>query len=108
MATQNSVNLNVIRSNKALLMKTLATPYAEVFRVLMSDENIIRATKFVSPSLVIRLVRRTYDKKVNKRGNIEVSLTIGKPNYLEREFVADCKKAKVPFPVRNVQVKYQK
>lgn len=107
MATK-TVNLQLIRKNKEQLLKTLAAPYVEVFRVLMSDENIIKATKFISPSLVIRLVRRTYDKKVNKHGNIEVSLTIGKPNYLEREFVADCKKAKVPFPVRNIQVKYQK
>jgi hypothetical protein len=107
MTTQNKVNLSVIRKNTSELFKVLEKPYLQVFKAVIEDK-VIKATKYVSPNLVIRLTRRTYGKKINKQGNIEVSLTIGKPNFLEREFIKKCVKAKEPFPVKNVQLKFQK
>jgi hypothetical protein len=107
MTTQNKVNLTVIRKSKDLLFKTLETPYRQVFKAILQDK-VIKATKYISPSLVIRLTRRTYGKKINNQGNVEISMTIGKPNFLEREFVKACVKAKEPFPVKMVQLKHQK
>jgi len=33
-------------------------------------------------------------------------LTIGRPNYAEREFIKLCKKAGEPFPVKKMQLKF--
>lgn len=62
------------------------------------------AIKYVSPRLV---VKATWQQKPTKRdrGNT-ILVTIGQPNYLERKFIKLCQKANVPFPVRNVQLKY--
>ena len=66
------------------------------------------ATKYVSPSEVIRVTRRVYRHKRGKfHGKpIELVVTHGKPNYLEREFIRQCRKAGESFPVRKVQFKF--
>ncbi len=66
--------------------------------------DVVRATKYISPTLIVRGVRTRVGKKILS-GNIEVTLTIGKPNYLERDFIKLCKKAGEPFPVKKVQLK---
>lgn len=74
----------------------------------ITSEGIVRATKYVSPKLIIRAVRRTFkafDRKPRKDMNMEVIMTIGKPNYIEREFIKVCQKAGEPFPVKKVQLK---
>ena len=65
------------------------------------DTSSRKATKYVSDKLVINATRRTYGKKIVK-GNIEVVLKIGKPNYQERQFIKLLKKSKEPFPVKNI------
>ena len=79
----------------------------EVIINALLGERAIRATKYVSSKLIIRVVRRTFKGKI-KRGNVEMLLTIGKPNYQERQFIKDCKKAGVIFPVKKIQFKYPK
>lgn len=69
------------------------------------QENVVKATEYISPKLIIRAVRKRYGKKIDKRGNVEIYLTIGRPNYLERIFIKDCQKAGEPFPVKRVQLK---
>lgn len=71
---------------------------------LLNGQIIIRATDYFSPKFIIRAVRKTYGKKIVK-GNIEIALTIGKPNYAEREFIKLCQKANEPFPVKKLQLK---
>jgi hypothetical protein len=61
-----------------------------------------KATFYVSPTKIIRAVARG---KTLGRGNIEVTPTIGIPNYL-REFIRKCKKAGEPFPVKKIQLKF--
>lgn len=58
-----------------------------------------RATVFISPRLIVRATRR-HPKAM------EFVLKIGKPNYLERDFVKMCKKAGEPLPVKKVQIKH--
>ena len=80
----------------------MKTYYNEVVECILQGD-IVKATKFVSPK---EIVRATRTKTSFSRGqNIEMTLTIGKPNYAEREFIKDCQKAGEPFPVRNIQVK---
>lgn len=83
----------------------------DVTGAIINTEDVIKATKYISPNLIVRAVRKTYKssgKKPDMRMNIEMTLTVGKPNYVEREFVALCKKAKEPFPVKKIQLKLWK
>lgn len=67
-----------------------------------------RATKYVSATHVIKATRRAYKRK-NKytfgKGSIDIVLTIGRPNYSERRFIAECRSAGKRLPVRQVQLK---
>ena len=66
-----------------------------------------KAEIYLSPDLVVRATRR---HKLNgsrcSQIHHEILLTIGKPNYAEREFIRDCKKAGEPFPVKKMQLKW--
>lgn len=69
-----------------------------------------KATKYVSPKIVITATQRRYrGDRLADLGDREVLadivLTIGRPNYLQRQFIADCKKAGCPFPIRKIQLK---
>ncbi len=70
--------------------------------------TIKQATKYISDKQIIRATRTTYKAYKGKpdRGNIEINLTIGKPNFAEREFIKKLKKAKEPFPVKKIQFKH--
>lgn len=74
-------------------------------------QKAIKATYYLSPKLIIRAVRKTYKNGTAKRhilrsANTEVMLTIGKPNYREREFIKELRKAGEPFPVKKIQLKF--
>jgi len=66
--------------------------------------NAIKATKYLSPTHIIRATRKRYGGKIIS-GTIEMVISIGRPNYIERDFIKDCKKAGEPFPVKRVQLK---
>lgn len=72
--------------------------------LLTSDAH--RAVKYITAKHIVRATRRLYRGRIDKRGKIEMVLTIGAPNYIERKFIADCKKAGESFPVRKVQLKF--
>lgn len=77
--------------------------YIEVVEWILKG-NIIKATKFVSPTQVIRATRTRVAGKFYGK-NIEITLSFCKPNWLEREFIKDCQKAKEPFPVKKVLIR---
>lgn len=63
-----------------------------------------KATVYIAPDSVVKITRQ---RKPEKRGRGETFvLTIGKPNHAERAFIAKCKKAGEPFPVRKAQLKF--
>lgn len=66
-----------------------------------------RATKYLSEKEVVTATRKLFGNKIDKRDrNIEIILKIGRPNYIEREFIKQCKKAGEPFPVKKIQLKF--
>lgn len=80
--------------------------YAELLDWVVSG-LAVRVTKYMSRNHIIRATRKTYGKKI-VRGNVEITLVIGKPNYAEREYIKNVilfenKKAK--FPMEGVVVK---
>lgn len=62
--------------------------------------------KYVSAKRVIRCTRR--HKRDRRAQREEFILTIGAPNYREREFLRMCKKAGEPIPVAKVQLRFKK
>lgn len=73
------------------------------------ESGAIRATKYISPKEIVRAVRTSYrfnGRKIRKGENVEITLTLGKPNYAERLFIKQCQKAGEPFPVKKVQLKF--
>lgn len=68
-----------------------------------------KATKYLSDKETIKISRICYRGKLPRKGsNYEFRITIGRPNYEEREFIRKCKKAGEPFPVKKVQLKFPK
>jgi len=67
--------------------------------------DAVKATKYLAPNLVVRAVRTRVGKRIDKRSNVQITLTIGRPNYLERDFIKLCQKAKEPFPIKKIQLK---
>lgn len=63
-----------------------------------------KATVFLSRTLVVKATRRL--KPYKRARTTELVLTIGAPNYAERQFIRACDKAGEPFPVRKVQLKW--
>lgn len=90
--------------NRYYTIESMKKYYQEVVESIINND-LVKATKYVSPKLVVRGTRTRYGGKF-LRGNIEITLTIGKPNYAEREFIKLLKKAKEPFPVKLIQVKH--
>jgi hypothetical protein len=81
-------------------MKTVAD---NLFKAL-ENPDVRRATIFVSPKLTAKATRQ---RKYDRRAKAETFLvTVGVPNYLERAFIKLLKKAKEPFPVKKVQIKF--
>lgn len=68
--------------------------------------EIKKATKFLSPKLVIKATRRN---KYDGREKSEVLIvTLGAPNFREKRYIETLKEAKVPFPVRRIRIKWEK
>ena len=64
------------------------------------------ATKYLSPHYVVKVTRKRHGGKLLRRQRSETFLvTIGVPNYAERQFIKMCQQTKERFPVKNIQVK---
>lgn len=63
-----------------------------------------KATKFISPTLTVKASRI---HKLDRRSRAEsYVVSVGKPNYKEREFIKACKDAGETFPVKRIQLKF--
>jgi hypothetical protein len=86
-------------------------------------EGARRAVKYLTPHLVVKATRVIVRELLKKRGHgrparrgarkinprdrgCSIVVTVGAPGYKEREFIAEARRAKEPFPVKRVQVKH--
>ena len=87
-------------------MRIAAVVIAAVVDTLI-ETGAHTATKYLTERHIVRATRVLYDGKVPRKGsNVDVRLTVGRPNYVEREFIKKLKRAGEPFPVKNVQLKF--
>lgn len=73
---------------------------------LLYRPDAVKAVKYLTPNLVVRAVRTRFGKKILGYGNRQITLTIGKPNYLERDAIKECQAAGEPFPVKKIRLKF--
>lgn len=83
-------------------MKVTRSAIVNVVMNLMEVEGLHQARMFLAPDLVVKGTRR--GKREN--GHTEILLSVGKPNYVERQFIKQCKKAGVGFPLKKIQIRY--
>jgi len=61
--------------------------------------NFSKSTHFISHSLVAKAKRKMFNGKIDKRSRIaEIVVTVGMPNYSEREYIRRNKKLGDVFP----------
>ena len=65
--------------------------------------EVSRATVYLTPRLTVKATRRCVGKT-----RIELLLTVGIPNYKEREFIKLCLKVGESFPIKKVQLWWKK
>lgn len=85
--------------------KDIKNAVIQVVEAVLSTEAV-QAIKYLSPKVRVSAVRRVYSGRVDK-GHTEVLIVIGRPNVKQQSFIKDCVKAIEPFPIKNMQVKYQ-
>lgn len=84
----------------------MSVPRTAIRRVVESClecRDIKSAYVVQGEKLVVKATKRYKSKK--NENHAEMVLTIGRPNYAEREFIRLCKKAGEPFPVKKMQIK---
>lgn len=83
----------------------MSQPFSHVARAIQSLEQTgaKTATVFLSPKRVVKATRRF--KKDRRERHAEYIVSVGTPNYAERQFIKDCIAAGERFPVRKVQLK---
>ena len=65
-----------------------------------------KATKYISKKCVIKA---TFHGRRDGRDNrSHIVVTVGAPNYAERQFIKLAQKAGEPFPIKKVQLKFKK
>lgn len=63
------------------------------------------ATKFLAPGHVVTVTRVGKRKTHGRSPSVSVVVTMGRPNYRQRDFVKACLKAGEPFPVKKIQLR---
>lgn len=74
--------------------------FASVCGALM-ESDAKSAIKYVDEKTIVRATWRFKPNARHRRD--EMVVTIGAPNYAEREFIKKCKKAGEPLPVKKIQ-----
>lgn len=77
--------------------------YQEVIEEVLKDK-VYKAVKFVSEKLVIRATRTRYGKRLPKN-DIEITISVRRPNYVERDMIKKMRKAGSKFPIRVIFTK---
>jgi len=70
------------------------------------ESKAVSATKYVSKKSIIRATRTLFRTQRFGTGNVTVTLTIGRPNGREREFIKACVKVGEKFPIKKIQLRF--
>lgn len=84
----------------------MSQPYSSVASLLQTlfTTGARKATKYLAPNQTLKVTRQHPRKG---RGDT-VLVTMGRPNYAERQFIKMARKAGEPFPIRKPQLRFAK
>lgn len=85
-----------------------AAKFATALIHALLETAAYQAVKYLSPSLVARATRSVSMKErklYSRETRANFNVTVGVPNYRERLFIKDCRKAGEPFPVARIQLR---
>ncbi len=91
-----------------LLTAEMPMPHKFITQVVdcALDDGCKKATKYFSEREVVKAT--FHGKRDKRKRRMTIVVTIGAPNYAERAFIRKCKKAGEPFPVKKVQLVWDK
>lgn len=72
----------------------------------MHIKRVKRATYYASPKATVHVT--AVGKWQKRKSRLDFHVSLGSPNYAERQMIKKLKKAGEPFPVKKVQFKYRK
>lgn len=76
----------------------------KLFATIADDRRLYRVTAFVNPKHTLKITRA---RKVDLREKNETYImTLGHPNYAEREFIKQAIAAGEPFPIKKVKLQF--
>ena len=73
------------------------------YEILIRDAY--KATKYIGDKLTVKATRKLYKGGWKKKDNVDIVLTIGKPNYEERKFIKGVKEMGMAFPLNQLTIK---
>ena len=82
-------------------MKIARSWVARVINLVLSDSSVKKASYIISPVLTITGTRRCKTRKNDR--TVEMVLTIGKPNFANRQFIKLAKASGEPFPIKKIR-----
>jgi len=71
---------------------------------VLGSRTVRRATVYLAPDLVVTAA--AHGKPHRRQRSTSVVVTVGKPNFRERQFIKLCRKAGVRFPIRKPQLRF--
>lgn len=78
------------------------------FALSMQVKAVKRAAVFIDDNLVVKLTSTAGKNPRRGANQVSYTLTIGRPNYAERQFIKAARKAGEALPVKRPQLKYFK
>jgi uncharacterized Fe-S cluster-containing MiaB family protein len=85
----------------------LTSAIARTVSHLLTHPGVRVATTFLSEKRVVRATRKRYRGRLQQREDeIDIVLTVGRPNFVARERIKLLKRAGEPFPVRKVHLQF--
>lgn len=73
----------------------------DVISYILRNPSIRTAIRYLNLDTTVKATRH----KTSRRQSIVV-VTLGRPNYRERQFIKATKKAKEPFPIKRTQIHF--
>ena len=86
-----------------------AQHFSRVAAALLGS-NAKKATLYLAPNLTVKATRKHWGKTIEDRrdSRADIQFTAGAPNFEERLFIRQARKAGEPFPVKRIQLKFLK
>src|SRR5688572_24373991 len=86
----------------------IARAVAEVVTAIRNDRTIKRATVYITPTLTVKATAQHARTRTARERGVTALVTVGKPNFAQREFIKTCIKVGEKFPVRKPQLEFVK